>query len=147
MNNDHLPDGIIDRIAGHRFGVLATTGTDGPHTSLISLAFAADYTSLIFPTLSTTRKYMNLRADNRVSLLLDNRSVQTGSDRLYAVTIQGTAHFIDAGDRSAWNARLLSVHPGLSGFIKLTDTVLVKVMLEKVILVEGVEKVSEFICV
>lgn len=147
MTTEIVPASVVDLCSQHRFGVLATSGEAGPHTSLVSFAFADDYTSLIFPTLGTTRKFLNIRADNRVSLLLDNRSVQTASDRLYALTIQGTAQVIDATGRSAWNARLLSVHPGLSGFIELADTVLVSVTVEKVLLVEDVENVREFICV
>lgn len=145
MRMKDLPDSVIRLLHDHHLGVLATSGDAYPHTSLISIAFADDYSYLVFPTLSTTKKFANLQRNNRVSVLLDNRSVQTERDNLYALTIHGSAHVIDATEHSVHAARFLKVHPRLSEFLSLPDTAVIKVTFEKILLVEGVLKVREFL--
>ena len=54
----------------HRYGAIATVSRDGaPEAALIGIAAMPDL-SLIFETIGTTRKCVNLRRDGRVALVV-----------------------------------------------------------------------------
>ena len=145
MKTEVLPGSIIELLADHHLGVLATSGDAYPHASLISIAFSADYSFLIFPTLRSTRKYMNLLGNNHASVLLDNRSQGIKPDECYALTISGSVNSAEAPERPELETVFLNVHPDLRDFLLMPDTVIIKVSIEKVQFVEGVLKTMEFI--
>jgi nitroimidazol reductase NimA-like FMN-containing flavoprotein (pyridoxamine 5'-phosphate oxidase superfamily) len=145
MTDPGLPEDITLLLRDHDFGVLATTGDTCPHASLISISFAADYSYLVFPTLRLTRKYTNLLGNKRVSVLLDNRSRCKKPDDCYALTLSGPAERLDAAERPQIADHYLAVHPHMREFLLLPDTAFIKVTIEKVQFVEGVQKIREFI--
>lgn len=70
------------------FAVLATQGSGQPYTSLIGFATTPDLTRLVFATPRQTRKYALLEKENRVALLVDNRSSKPEKvNELSALTI------------------------------------------------------------
>ena len=145
MNDPRLPEDLTLLLREHDFGVLATAGDAGPHASLISISFAADYSYLVFPTLRSTRKYANLLGNRRVSVLLDNRSRCKKPDNCYALTLSGPAECLEAAERSEFEIQFLAVHPHMREFLLLPDTAFIKVTIQKVQFVEGVQKIREFI--
>jgi len=146
MNKCAFPEEITRLLARHRFGVLATYGGEYPYTSLISLAFPDDFRYLIFPTLRETRKYENLCHEKRVSVLLDNRSLEKSPEKLYALTILGSASETDQAMHAVFKEYFLQRHSHLAEFLALPQTALIQIILKKVILVEELQKIREFDC-
>jgi len=132
------------RLASHRLAVLATHGEAHPYTSLVSVALTADARALLFPTGRETRKFANLLRQNRVSLLMDNRD-HAGPEPPYALTVIGVAHEVppDAPDRPDLEATYLLRQPHLAGFLAEAGTALVRIAIERVILVERFSEVQE----
>ncbi|MDP3428486.1 MAG: pyridoxamine 5'-phosphate oxidase family protein, partial [Humidesulfovibrio sp.] len=102
--------------------VLATCSCAGaqgqPHASLMSYCPSPDGREFWLATLADTRKYANLRANPRASLLLDDR----GGGRAcgppgLALTVEAElAAFADAADEAEARRALLARHPELAGF-------------------------------
>lgn len=146
MNALDIPDEtMIQKLRGHKFGVLATYGGEYPYTSLISVVVADDARHLIFPTDRQTRKYTNLLHEARVSVLLDNRAaVEKEPQTVYALTVLGSAREVAADARPAMQANYLHHHPHLAGFLAQPQTALIQVEIAKIILVEKFQEVREF---
>ncbi len=127
-----------------RFAVLATSGEEGPYTSLIAFAFAADRRTLIFATPRATRKYHNIKGRPSVSILVDNRS-QTPEDlsRAEAVTLTGTAKPVrSAIRRKEYSGIFITKHPQLADFINKPDTALIEMTIEGAVHVTQFQHVS-----
>lgn len=143
-NRHHDPEDLKRRLASHRLAVLATHGDEVPYTSLVSVALTADARALLFPTGRETRKFANLVRHKKVSLLLDNRE-QTGPEPPYALTVIGEAHEVprDAPERTALEATYLQRQPHLADFLAEAGTALIRIGIERVILVERFSEVHE----
>ena len=104
-----------------------------------------DLKYLVFLTRRATRKFANLAEDNRVALLIDNRSKRPDDfDRATAVTAFGTAK--EAGGPTARKLlkQFLSKHPRLEGFAASDDVALVKVAVDHYDIVDRFEEMSTF---
>uniref|UniRef100_A0A7V6A195 Pyridoxamine 5'-phosphate oxidase family protein n=1 Tax=Desulfobacca acetoxidans TaxID=60893 RepID=A0A7V6A195_9BACT len=130
-----------------RLAVLATLMSDQlgrPYTNLIAFVATYDLKEIVFATNRATRKFKNLAADPRVSLLVDNRSNQeTDFGEASAVTILGTAGEISGPEREARLQLFLSKHPYLEEFVTAPTCALVSVKVEKYILVTRFQEVRE----
>lgn len=111
----------------------------------MAFALAPGDPAVLFATPRGSRKYRNLRADPRVSLLLDTRGER---DRDYggaeAVTLLGRAVALRAGS-SAWRmakAALAAKHPVLAAFLDARTTALVRVEIEEAVHVGGFQRVT-----
>ena len=127
-----------------RFAVLATSDEGRPYASLIAFAFTPDRQTIIFATPKTTRKYRNIRGQQSVSILIDNRS-QTPEDlsRAEAVTLIGRARLVRAGARKAEYRKVFTgKHPQLAGFINEPRTALMAVVIEQAVHVTRFQDVS-----
>lgn len=138
------PELLRRRLASHPLAVLATHGAEYPYTSLVSVALTPDARAFLFPTGKETRKFANLQRQVRVSLLLDNRG-QDQSDPPYAITVLGQAREVlaEAPDRGDLEAAYLRRHPHLAGFLAEARTALIRLEIERVILVERFSEVFE----
>jgi heme iron utilization protein len=136
---------LISMLHGHDFGVLATSGTEYPYTSLVTIYVSEDHRSLFFPTPRETRKYANLARDANVSVLLDNRS-SSGSDidELYALSIFGTAREVDGPDAPECKSLFSRRHPRLADFLSLPQTALIQVTISRIILVGKFQEIQVF---
>jgi heme iron utilization protein len=131
LEQTRLNETITAISAQQRFGVLATRGTPGPHTSLIAFAVSPDLQTVVFATPSATRKLANITACGTVSLLFDNR--RNEDDLLYdttAVSAFGVARVAGAHERDNLLELYLRRHPYLRTFLEKPDTVLVSVAVE-----------------
>lgn len=146
MNSSTLPEGITRMLHEHDFGFLATSGSQYPYTSLVTILISPGSRYLFFPILRETRKYENLIHDAHVSVLLDNRSNTDNSDRLYAISVCGMAHEVAGSVLTACTEQFLLRHPHLSGFLSLPQTALVQVTIVNLVLVEKFGIVQEFDC-
>jgi hypothetical protein len=127
-----------------RFAALATLSAEGPHQSLVAFALTPDLRVLIFATPRKTRKYRNILADGRVSLLLEGggklpRSVMDSE----AISLVGQARALRRGARRDEYARLLlDRHPELASFLAAPSTALIAVELRLSEHVEDFQRVS-----
>jgi len=133
----------LDRARRH--AALATDAGGEPYLSLVAFALAPDGAAVLFATPRRSRKYRNLRANPRVSLLLDTRGER---DRDYgsaeAITVVGRACVLRAGS-SGWRETeraLRTKHPVLAAFIGAATTALVRVEIEEAVHVAGFQRVT-----
>jgi nitroimidazol reductase NimA-like FMN-containing flavoprotein (pyridoxamine 5'-phosphate oxidase superfamily) len=121
----------LDRMQRH--AVLATTGRNGPHASLVAFVLTKDREGIVFATPAATTKYLNIIKDSRVSLLIDSRE-NSRKDYLEAeaMTVFGRAREIDDGPRWAELATLLaSKHRELESFVAAPTTALMCVTIQR----------------
>ena len=141
--------GVPSRLAAlgrtRRHAALATDAGGAPYLSLVAFALAPGGAAVLFATPRRSRKYRNLRANPRVSLLLDTRGER---DRDYgsaeAITLVGRARVLRTGS-SPWREAgeiLLARHPALAAFLKAATTALVRVEIEEAVHVGGFQKVT-----
>jgi hypothetical protein len=99
------------------FGVLATSGSGGPHTTIVAYAAADDLHALVFATPRGTRKFENLKKAGWVSIFVDNRT-NNGDDRfeIYGIEARGPASELLGDERRSYESLYRARHPMLSGF-------------------------------
>ena len=118
----------IDRARRH--AALATDAGGAPYLSLVAFALAPGGSAVLFATPRGSRKFRNLRANPRVSLLLDTRGER---DRDYgsaeAITVVGRARVLRAGSTPWREARqaLHAKHPAIADFLEAATTALIRV--------------------
>jgi nitroimidazol reductase NimA-like FMN-containing flavoprotein (pyridoxamine 5'-phosphate oxidase superfamily) len=126
-------------------GVLGTSRQGHSYTSLVAFVAQENGAALYFATSRTGRKYSNLVEDERVALLIDNRTSR--SQVLFeaaAVTAYGRAGEVSAAERDAGLALYRTKHPQLDEFVMAPTTALVQVTVESYQLVRQFEQVIEF---
>lgn len=117
---------IAALVQTRRHCVLATCGLEGegcaPHTSLMAFCAAPDCGEFWLATLTKTRKWRNLAANPRASLLLtnlpgDDRDAGGGEPTL-ALTVAARAEpFASPADEAGARRMLLAKHPQLASFL------------------------------
>ena len=86
---EHL---IRELFESQKLAVLGTQNEGQPYANLVAFAPSDDLKSLYFVTARATRKYANIEADARVTVLIDNRSNEDADfSQAAAVTATGTA--------------------------------------------------------
>ena len=99
------------------FAVLNTLGEGLPYSNLVSFAVTENLRALVFVTNRNTRKYKNIKENNNISLLIDNRTNQPSDvSRAIAITAIGTA-CEEVENRSSLQAIFLARHPQLKQFV------------------------------
>jgi len=133
-------------LTSQRSAVLATQGNGQPYCSLMAFAATEDLHTLIIATLRATRKYANLAAEPRVSLLVDNRSNQASDTQAaLAVTVLGVAAEVDPAARGPLEHIFLAKHPHLEDFVRSPDCAIIKIQVEKYYLVRRFQEVVELV--
>ena len=129
------------------FAVLATRGVGQPYTSLISFAASSDLQYLVFSTPTQTRKYSQIITDNRVSLLIDNRSQQPESINLIsAITVTGKARPLEKEEEvEQWSRLLIDKHSYLDKFFKAPTSSLILVRAVRYFYVRRFQEVYQWI--
>ena len=127
-----------------RFAVLATLNDQQPYLNLVAFAVSDDLRNIIFATNRNTQKYRNILSNNRVALLIDNRSIgQSDFAEGLAITALGMASDLE-GDRSEKPVQsYLDRHPSLGEFLQRPDTAVIGVMVTDYILARfgGAERI------
>jgi nitroimidazol reductase NimA-like FMN-containing flavoprotein (pyridoxamine 5'-phosphate oxidase superfamily) len=124
--------------------VLATHGDGQPYTNLVAFVSSKDLKSLYFATNRATRKFANLSADPRVSMLMDNRSNRVSDFReAMAVTTTGKAFEITGDEMEDVRPLYVAKHPHLQDFISSPGCALIKIQVESYYLVTRFQKVIE----
>ncbi len=98
--------------------VLATHNDGAPYTSLVAFAGVEGTRRLLFSTARSTRKYRNLTADARASMLIDNRNNTPGDFAdAAAATAVGVCIELDGDELRAMTRLLVKKHPQLTTFV------------------------------
>jgi pyridoxine/pyridoxamine 5'-phosphate oxidase len=88
----------------HRLAVEASVSTSGaPQAAVVGIA-VTDALELVFDTLSSTRKFANLRADPRIALVV-------GWDAERTAQLEGTVDFPTGDELERIRAAYFVVHP------------------------------------
>jgi nitroimidazol reductase NimA-like FMN-containing flavoprotein (pyridoxamine 5'-phosphate oxidase superfamily) len=125
--------------------VLATVTDNLPHCSLMSYVPDRDCREIYMMTQTGTKKYRNLAANRKVSLLIDTREEDCGADRdrIKALTVSGV--FSPIGDREKnrlIRRKLLKRHPQLAAFAADPDAEVFAVKVKSFQLLEGVKNAT-----
>ncbi len=129
-----------------QLAVLATREADGqPYTSLMAFAAIDDLRQILLVTSRSTRKYANLSAEPRVSLLIDSRSHRSADiHEAVAVTVLGEAEEVTGAEQDRLLAHYLAKHPHLEDFARSPSCALLCVRVESYYLVSRFQEVVEF---
>jgi nitroimidazol reductase NimA-like FMN-containing flavoprotein (pyridoxamine 5'-phosphate oxidase superfamily) len=135
---------IRDLFASQKLAVLGTQNRGQPYANLIAFAASEDLTSLYFVTGRATRKYANIEADARVTVLIDNRSNQDSDfSQAAAVTATGAAQEVVGSKRDEVLAIYLAKHPMLEEFVRSPTCALLRVEVQTYYLVRRFQNVME----
>ncbi|MCK9377157.1 MAG: pyridoxamine 5'-phosphate oxidase family protein [Syntrophobacterales bacterium] len=135
---------IGDLLHSQKLAVLSTQNHGQPYCNLIALAATADLKYLLFATTRATRKYANLMADPRVALLVDNRKNEVADFTDAAgLTALGKAWELQGLERQQFLKIYLEKHPNLEAFVANPDCALLRVKVDKYIVVTRFQEVRE----
>jgi len=138
---EHL---IRELFESQNLAVLATQNEGQPYANLVAFAASDDLKSLYFVTARATRKYANIEADARVTVLIDTRSNQDSDfSQAAAVTATGTAKEVMASKRDEVLAIYLAKHSMLRDFVESPSCVILQVQVETYYLVRRFQNVME----
>jgi uncharacterized pyridoxamine 5'-phosphate oxidase family protein len=130
-------------LESQQLAVLATQTHNMPYVNLIAFCNTDNPRELLFSTLKSTSKYKNLKKNNKVSILFDNRknSISDFSKAITATGI-GTACEVDKGE---YRDFYLAKFPHLEGFLNNPDCALIMITVDKYILVEKFQEKTTYI--
>jgi len=144
QNTSQLRKTLKDLFDSQRLGVLATYGQGQPYGSLVAFAATDDLKHLMFATTRATRKYANVMAQSRVSMLVDNRSNQDSDfHSAIAVTVVGRAEEVEESERDRFLKLYVTKHPSLEDFVMSPACALLKISVDKYSMVSRFQNVME----
>jgi len=133
-------------LESQRLAVLSTPDHIQPYSNLVAFAATPDLKYLLFATTRATRKYANLLANRRVSILIDNRSNEAADfAEAAAVTVLGQAEEMQGTELTQLLPLYLGRHPYLRDFVTSPTCALFRVSVERYILVTRFQDVREII--
>lgn len=137
------PQTLRRLMAGQRFGVLATEGQGQPYANLVAFATGDDLRRIFLATPRDSAKHRNMTANPRVALLVDDRPKRgEGVAEAGAATIIGAVAEVPEAQRAAARRLYLARHPELNVFLDSPDTVLLQLVVETCVVVNGLDQVS-----
>jgi uncharacterized pyridoxamine 5'-phosphate oxidase family protein len=126
---------IQNLLKDQKFAVLSTYDSDQPYCNLVAFTDIKKGKSIIFVTDQNTRKYRNLKKNEKVSLLIDNRTNRnTDFDEAIAVTLMGRAKEVQGEDTLFYKESYLNKHPNLNDFFSKTGKVIFEVIIDDYII-------------
>ena len=115
-----------------------------PYASLVAFHASEDLKRIYFVTPTTTRKFANLTADNRVAFLVNSSSNQASDfHKAISLTAVGTAEVIDRSDKELILGQYLTKHPHLEEFVRSPTCALVEVAVNSYYMVKNFQNVME----
>jgi nitroimidazol reductase NimA-like FMN-containing flavoprotein (pyridoxamine 5'-phosphate oxidase superfamily) len=142
--DDRRRQSLKDLLDSQKLAVLGTHREGQPYGSLVSFAATEDLKQLLFATTRSTRKYENLTADARVSMLIDNRSNRDADiHEATAVTATGRADELEGTEKERFLRLYLAKHPYLQDFVNAPTCALLRVRVETYYLVNRFQEVTE----
>jgi len=143
--NEKIREILRELFASQKLAILGTHQGGQPYGSLVAFAVSPDLKNLFFATTRATRKFANLQADSRVSMVLDNRSNRVIDFRkAVAATALGRAKEVRGEERKRLAKIYLAKHPHLKDFIASPTCALVRIRVEVYYLVWRFQNVFEW---
>jgi heme iron utilization protein len=145
MNEENnVPGQVRVLLENQRLAVLSTRNGEQPYGNLICFVASDDLRHILFATTRSTRKYANLMHEARVALLVDNRSNDPADTfRALAVTALGVARELEGTEAEQARETYVARHPHLEEFVYSPSTALLRLDVEKYILVRRFQDVTE----
>jgi nitroimidazol reductase NimA-like FMN-containing flavoprotein (pyridoxamine 5'-phosphate oxidase superfamily) len=135
---------IRNLLQSQKLAVLSTQNHGQPYGNLIAIAASADLRHLLFATTRATRKYANLMADARVAVLVDNRKNEVSDfTEAAALTALGQAWELQGLERQQFLKVYLERHPYLEEFVTGPTCALLRVKVDKYVVVSRFQDVRE----
>jgi nitroimidazol reductase NimA-like FMN-containing flavoprotein (pyridoxamine 5'-phosphate oxidase superfamily) len=135
---------IRNLLETQKLGVLATQNQGQPYCNLIAIAATGDLRHILFATNRATRKYANLRADPRVAVLTDNRKNEVSDfAEAAALTALGQAGELQGKERREMLKVYLERHPELENFVTAPECALLRIKVDKYVVVSRFQEVRE----
>ncbi len=123
--------------------VLGTHTAGQPYGNLVAFAATRDLTTLLFATARDTRKFANISADSRISLVVDDRKNRPADFRgAVAVTATGRAKEVRGQERSRLLKIYLRKHPHLKEFVTAPGCALLRIRVEAYYVVSRFQNVT-----
>jgi putative heme iron utilization protein len=135
---------IRNLLESQRLAVLSTQNHGQPYSNIVAIAATVDLRYLLFATTRATRKYANLMADSRVAVLVDNRRNDPADFvEAAALTALGQAWEVQGAERQQLLPVYLKKHPYLEEFVAAPTCALLRVRVDKYIVVTRFQEVRE----
>jgi len=143
MNKQSVIKEYIEEVLkASRFAVLATEGDGQPHASLIAITPFGKFRQLIFATYRNTRKYRNLKHNNKVAVLIEGEYVNmNGLNESVVLTIIGHTEEISIADNGAAYQAHLKRHPEMESLILSSDCAIIMVIARSYQVVNGIDDI------
>ena len=127
-----------------KLACLATSRSEKPHTSLVAFVATDDLKTILFATTKSSRKYAYLKANERVSMLIDDRTNRVADfEEGTAVTVTGRAKELDAQEKSTYMKLYVGQHPYLTEFIESENFSLFRIEVETYRVVTRFQQIDE----
>ena len=145
MDTDRqIRERLAELFDSQNLAALATHNAGQPYASLVAFWADADLEHIYFATPKTTRKYSNLKADNRVAVMINNSTNQASDfHQAISVTAIGKAQEISGEEKQLINKQYLAKHPHLDDFVGSPTCSLIKVRVDSYYLVRNFQNVME----
>jgi len=142
MKSEQVRDRLRKLLEDQPLGVLAASGSEAPHASLVAFAATEDLREIVFATSRATRKFECLRQNPNAALLVDDRSNDVRDFRdASAATAHGVAAEVDSGRLEELRELYLSKHPYLDDFVRAPSCALMSIAVETYDLVGNFQEV------
>jgi general stress protein 26 len=143
MSDVELKKNLQDLFNNQKLAVLASNKQNQPYPNLIAFTCTEDLKSFIFVTKRDSNKFNNIMNNPQVSLLIDNRENQPSDfSSAMAVSVFGLAEEITK-DLGQYINLYLQKHPYLEDFVKSSECALLKINVEKYLIVSQFQRVQE----
>ncbi len=143
-DRDRLLAVVRDLLTSQRLAVMATQSQGQPYTNLMAFAATEELRHVILATTRATRKFANLLADPRVALLVDSRANDPRDfTEAAAVTLLGRAWELQGRERQPYLELYLAKHPYLADFVAQPACALLRLSVERLILVTRFQEVHQ----
>ena len=142
--NDQFRQRLAELFRSQHLATLSTHNDGQPYASLVAFHASEDLKRIYFVTPTTTRKFANLTADNRVAVMV-NSSTNQASDfhKAISVTAVGRAEVVTGSDRDSILVRYLTKHSHLEEFVRSPSCALVEVAVNSYYMVKNFQNVME----
>jgi len=134
---------ILRLMEGQRLAVIATPSEGHPYTNLVAFIHDPGLKWIAFATFRNTRKFRNIEADPRISILIDNRK-NTPEDLGDAVTLTALGTADPDNNGPELRELFLNRHPGLQAFINDPRCSIVRVRVREYIFVSNFQETESF---
>lgn len=143
-NKKQTLEQIGDLFDSQRLAVLSTQKSNQPYASLVAFAASPDLKHVYFLTPNTTRKYDNLTANPKVSILV-NDSRNSADDIYNATSVTGTgiSEVVDKSREKEALDMFLKKHPHLKDFSSAPTSAFIRIAMKRYFMVNRFQNVVE----